>query len=121
MSHMFTIDVPADVAERAQVVAAKTHRQVEDVLIEWLGHASTEIPLEWLPDADIQALCELHLAEDDQHDLTTLLADQREGRLDSAGRARLDQLLQTYRSGMVRKAQALNVAVDRGLRPPLSN
>jgi hypothetical protein len=35
-------------------------------------------------------------------------------------RGRLDALMQTYRHGMVRKAQALKVAVARGLQPPLS-
>lgn len=34
--------------------------------------------------------------------------------------ARLDELMHLYRRGLVRKAQALKVAVERGLRPPLS-
>jgi hypothetical protein len=32
----------------------------------------------------------------------------------------LDSLMGIYRRGMVRKAQALKVAVDRGLQPPLN-
>ena len=35
-------------------------------------------------------------------------------------RARLDALMRSYRRGMVRKAQALKVAVERGLQPPLN-
>jgi hypothetical protein len=35
-------------------------------------------------------------------------------------RQRLDELMQVYRHGWVRKAQALQVAVQRGLRPPLN-
>jgi hypothetical protein len=34
---------------------------------------------------------------------------------------RLEDLLQIYRRGMVRKAQAHKVAVERGLQPPRSS
>jgi hypothetical protein len=55
-----------------------------------------------------------------QEELGDLLARHREGLLSGAERARLDELMQTYRRGLVRKAQALKVAVERGLRPPLN-
>jgi ribosomal protein S9 len=49
-----------------------------------------------------------------------LLATQREGALTADERGQLDTLMEIYRRGMVRKAQALKVAVARGLQPPLS-
>jgi hypothetical protein len=44
----------------------------------------------------------------------------REGVLPPRQQVRLDQLMQAYRHGLIRKAQALQVAVDRGLMPPLN-
>ena len=60
------------------------------------------------------------MSEDQQRALGALLARQREGRLDGVERQRLNELMDIYRRGMVQKAQALKVAVDRGLQPPLS-
>ena len=56
----------------------------------------------------------------EQRELGALLARQREGSLDGVERHRLNELMDIYRRGMVQKAQALKVAVDRGLQPPLS-
>lgn len=53
--------------------------------------------------------------EGQQARLTDLLARQREGTLTTEERGQLDTLMGVYRRGMVRKAQALKVAVDRGL------
>jgi len=44
---------------------------------------------------------------------------QREDMLEQDDRDRLGALMNSYRRGMVRKAQALQIAVERGLRPPL--
>jgi uncharacterized protein YbgA (DUF1722 family) len=60
------------------------------------------------------------MSEDQQRELGDLLARQREGSLDGIERRRLNELMDLYRRGMVQKAQALKVAVDRGLQPPLS-
>lgn len=57
--------------------------------------------------------------EREQDELSDLLARQREGDLDASGRERLAALLRIYRSGMTRKAQAMAVAVARGLRREL--
>ena len=121
MSHIITIDLPSDVAERAQVVAMQTHRRVEDVLLEWLGRAATEIPVEWLPNSEILALANAQLSKTKQSALSQLLAAQREGTLSPEERGRLDVLLHEYRTGMVRKAEALKVAVERGIYPSLSD
>ena len=119
MGQTITLDLPADVAQRAAAVAQQTHRQVEDVLLEWLGRAATDVPVESLPDDQVLTLCDLEMSRIEQDELSALLDRQREGTLDDAARRRLDTLMATYRRGMVQKAQALHVAVERGLRPPL--
>lgn len=51
--------------------------------------------------------------------LGDLLARNREGTLDAEGQRQLDELMRIYEHGLLRKSQALRVAVQRGLREPL--
>jgi hypothetical protein len=119
MSHTVTLDLPNDLAQRAQKMAEQTHRKVEDVLLEWLVRAVVDMPIDSLPDDQVLALADLQMSEGDQSELSTLLAHQRERTLDDDDRLRLDELMGEYRRGMIQKAHALKVAVERGLRPPL--
>lgn len=120
MSETVTLHLPDTVAQSARALAVQTHRPVEDVLLEWLDRAAADIPIEALPDNQILALRDLQMSDADQAELSDLLAHQREGALDNDGRNRLDILMTSYRRGMVKKAQALKVSVDRGLQPPLN-
>ena len=120
MSETVTLELPEPLAQSARAVAARTSRRVEEVLVEWLDRAAADLPVELLPDDQVLALRDVQLGDEQQAELSALLAGQREHRLDEAQRARLDALMAVYRQGMVRKAQALKVAVDRGLQPPLS-
>ena len=90
------------------------------MLLEWLARAAADVPVEDLPDAEVLALRDLQLDAADQAELSTLLARQREGEISDDERRRLDALMRSYRQGMVRKAWALKVAVDRGFQPSLS-
>ena len=54
-----------------------------------------------------------------QATLSQLLAQNREEQLDADGRHQLDAFMHHYEQGLLRKAQALRVAVQRGLRAPL--
>jgi dsDNA-binding SOS-regulon protein len=116
---VMTLAVPEQAVRRATRLATLTQQRVEDVLTRWLDWAAAEIPVETLPNDELLALCDLEMDEDQQQELARLLAKNREGFLDTVGQARLDELMQVYRHGLVRKAQALQVAVRRGLRPPL--
>jgi hypothetical protein len=52
--------------------------------------------------------------------LSDFLARQREGQLNEIEHSQLDELMQVYRYGLVRKAKALKVAVQRGLIPAIN-
>ena len=119
MSEIVTLELPEPLARSARAVARQTQRSVESVLLEWLDRAATELPVELLPDDQVLALRDLQLGAEEQAALSELLARQREGILSGVERTQLDNLLALYRHGMARKAQALKVAVDRGLQPPL--
>ena len=120
MSELVTLELPEPLVESARAIAARTQRRVEDVLVEWLDRAAAEVPVTLLPDDQVLALRDLEMDATEQAELSELLASQREGQLAGDARVRLDTLLSIYRRGMVRKAEALKVAVERGLQPPLS-
>ena len=119
MSAQMTIRVSDEVVRHAAHVAAQTQRRIEDVLADWLERVITEIPVEELSDAEVIALAELQLTSEQQTLLSDLLAHNREGTLDTEGRHQLETLMHIYEHGLLRKAQALRVAVQRGLRAPL--
>lgn len=68
---------------------------------------------------EILALADLQLTTEQQEALSDLLTRNRESTLNVEGRRRLDELMSLYEQGLLRKAQALRVAVQRGLREPL--
>ena len=72
-----------------------------------------------LLDTEILALCDAEMEEFQQEELGRLLTKLREGQILLEERDRLDELMHVYRRGLVLKAKALRVAVQRGLRPPL--
>ncbi len=121
MSEVITLRIPDRLARDARAVASYTHRQMEDVLLEWMDRAAANPPIESLPDEQVLSLCKLQLNPAQQSELSDLLARNRETSLTTADQIRLDELLNEYRRGMVRKAQAIKVAVERGLQPPLSH
>jgi hypothetical protein len=107
-------------AKQVREVAALTQRKLEDVLIEWLDRGSLdEIAIIDLSDEQILKLCDLQMSEPEQTQISLLLEKQRESTLQQGELEQLDELLQVYRRGMVRKAEALKVAVGRGLRARL--
>jgi DNA polymerase/3'-5' exonuclease PolX len=68
-----------------------------------------------LSDAQVLALCDRMMTDDDQTEMSQLLEQHRESLLTEVGQQRLDALMQIYRTGMVQKAEAWKIAVDRGL------
>jgi hypothetical protein len=119
MSQQITIEVSEQVVRQATQVAAQTERSVEEVLASWLESAVTELPVEELSDAEVLALTELRLTDEQQTTLSELLARNQEGTLDAEGQKQLDGLMRLYEHGLLRKSQALRVAVQRELIAPL--
>jgi len=121
MAEVITLELPDTLAQRAKAEASRTNRPLEAVLLEWLSRVeAAEPPVETLPDEQVLALSDAQMESQTNDELSDLLARNREGQLDEAAQQRLDELMHSYRVGLVRKAQALKVAVERGLRPPLN-
>lgn len=119
MSQTITLDLPENIARRAQDQASRTQRRLDQVVLGWLEYVVTDAPPEALPDDEVLSLCDLRLDEPIQAELSQLLDSQRERPLDTPENLRLDDLMRLYRRNQVRKARALKVAVDRGLRPAI--
>ncbi len=120
MSQQITIQVSDQVLRHATQVAAQTHRSIEDVLATWLEAVTTESPVEELPDEEVLILTALRLTDAQEAALSDLLEENREGELDADGQRRLDEMMRLYEHGLLRKSRALKVAVQRGLREPLT-
>ena len=119
MNETVTLELPEAITSKAKALAAVSQRHYEDVLTEWIEHAVTEPPAELLSDEQVMALCDMQMPSDQQKALSDLLARQREEQLNETETQELSRLMQVYRQGLVRKARAWKVAVDRGLRPSL--
>jgi hypothetical protein len=120
MSTRVTLEIPEDIERDAREVAERTHQRIEDVLTDWLGRGAAELPVDALPDERVLELCDMQMPSTQQQELSDLLALNRENSLTGKDVAQLDQLMQIYRRGLIRKAEALKVAAQRGLRPPLN-
>lgn len=119
MNTTVTLEVPEEVMLSARDVAKRTHRTLEDVLREWLDRSAMQVPVEQLSDDQVLRLAQMELDAQQQSRLSDLLAKNREETLSLAEQRHLDELMQLYRQGLRRKAEALKVAVDRKLIPPL--
>lgn len=117
---MITVELSEETARIVRDMAARTGRDPAALLSELIDRSISDLPIETLADDQVLALCDLTMNVTEQAELSDLLADQREGKLDQTRRARLDTLMQVYRRGLVRKSEALKVAIQRGLRAPLS-
>jgi hypothetical protein len=119
MYEQITLQVSDRVVRQAVHIALKSQQRVEEVLAKWLEKTISEMPVEELPDEEVLALTQLQLTPKQEASLSELLACNREGALDAEGRRELDELMHIYEHGLLRKAQALRVAVQRGLRESL--
>jgi predicted transcriptional regulator len=119
MAEKVTIELPEELVQQVRTVASRTHRSFDEVLADCIRLAGIEPAVELLNDEELLAVADSEWDASLQDSLSDLLERNQEGTLDAGERRRLDDLMRTYRAGLVRKAQAIKVAVNRGLRPRL--
>jgi hypothetical protein len=130
MTTRITLDVPDEVYRRAQDLALVAGREIGEVLSQALALSLASVALAPEPadltsvghlnDGQVLALCELQLPTGQDQRLSELLDRQQAGLISEVERPELTALMQTYQLRLLRKAQALREAVQRGLLPPLS-
>lgn len=121
MNQEVTLQVSDSVWLYAKTVAKKSKRRIEEVLADWLEKVSNEIEIEKLSDAEVIALAELKMPPKQQKILHKLLEKNGEGELTNTEKIQLDSMMEDYEIALLRKAQAMRVAVERGLMKPLSS
>jgi predicted DNA-binding protein len=127
MSTQVTLTLPDEVYRRAERLAQLSSRDIADVLADTIELSLSRVglnseavePVSGLSDEEVMALAELQLASDQDQRLSSLLDKQQAGALIEAERSELLALMQVYQESLLRKAQALREAVQRGLREPL--
>jgi hypothetical protein len=76
-----TLELPKPLALRAKEVAKQTGQHLEEMLVEWIDRLATDPPIEYRPDDQILALCDLQMNVAQQDELSDLLARNKEGLL----------------------------------------
>lgn len=127
MSTQVTVTLPDELYRRFERLAQLTQRDVADVVADTISVSSPALPtrsdiprpVTTLSDAEVLALTELQMDPAEDRRLSLLLDRQQAGYSSEAERAELAALMQSYQEGLLRKAQALQEAVRRGLREPV--
>ena len=99
MAEKITIELPEDIAEQVRIVAARTHRSFEEVIVEWIRRAGSEPVLELLSDKELLTVCDSQPDVSEQEKLSDLLERNQEGTLLAGERDGLDVLMRNYRTG----------------------
>ncbi|MEO2090385.1 MAG: hypothetical protein ABGY75_12940 [Gemmataceae bacterium] len=113
MSTTLTIDLPDELAAKAKSAAGS--KPLAEAVLDWIARGVEETPVERMTDDEVSRAASAMMPSTVQTELSDLLADQRENRLTTEGRVRLDELMAEYRRGLLAKAKAVNEAVRRGL------
>jgi hypothetical protein len=129
MSTQILVDLPDDTYKRVVSIARLTGRAVEEIIattvtlsLDPIDTISTdETSIETLSDHEVLALTEFQMDTVQDQRLSGLLNKQQAGTLTQDENAELLALMQTYQTGLLRKAQALAEAVRRGLRSGLES
>jgi predicted transcriptional regulator len=127
MSTRVEIILPDELYHRAERLAQVVSRKVPELLADTIAIAlppfdlttAEEAPIATLTDQQVLALTELQMTPVQDQRLSELLDKQQAGTLTESEPAELLALMQVYQRGLLRKAQALQEAVRRGLRAPL--
>jgi hypothetical protein len=128
MSTTVTLTLQDDIYRQAVQFAEIANVKVAEVLKDAIELSlapvspgqSTARPVSDLSDEEVLKLSELQMSPAEDRRLSRLLDRQQKGKLTASGRAELFTLMQIYQMGLLRKAQALNEAVRRGLLAPLT-
>jgi hypothetical protein len=128
MSTQITITLPDKIYQQAELFARLANRDIASVLADTIQLSMPPISLDALDlepitdisDGQVLALTELQMEPDQDTRLSELLDRQQAGLMTENERSELQDLMQIYQEGLLRKATALSEAVKRGLVEPLS-
>jgi hypothetical protein len=129
VSTRVNVTLSDDLYQRAEHLARLSGRPIDVVLVDAISASLQPLgtgggpsrSISELSDAEVLALTKLEMDRAQDRRLSELLDHQQAGILAEAEGPELGALMQVYSDGLLRKAQALEEAVRRGLREPLSS
>jgi hypothetical protein len=116
MTQKITLELSDSLTQKIKGIALKQEQSLEELVINLIEQGASQFPLELLSDGEILSLCDQEMSEQEQVQLSELLAKQREETLNGNEQQQLTNLMQIYRQGLIQKAKATQIAVDRNLR-----
>ncbi|WP_293127396.1 hypothetical protein [Microcoleus sp. bin38.metabat.b11b12b14.051] len=121
MTAQITLNLPDEVYHQAELLAQQCHRSVSEILVETLETflLPTSKPVSELSDAEVIAQTKLRLQPIQEQRLSELLDRKQAGTILSVEQDELQELIHIYETRLLRQAQSLNEAVQRGLLEPL--
>ena len=119
MNQEVTLTIPENAWLYAKAAANRSKQKIEDVLVSWIEKSSSEVDLEKFSDAEILALTKTKISPEKQERLSDLLFKNREIGLASDEQEELDLMVEVCELNNLKKAEALHIAVKRGLIKPL--
>lgn len=120
MNQEVTLKISDRIIRQAMIAASQKDYQVEDVLSDWLESLFEENFTDELSDDEIMALTKIRVSPEDQERLSELLFKNRETELNEKEQRELDLMIEISERNMLKKSEALRIAVKRGLIKPLS-
>ncbi len=120
MNQEITLTVPENVWFFAKAAANRSKQKIEDVLVNWIEKGSSEVDLEKLADSEILAFTKMKISPEKQERLSNLLFKNRESKLNKKEQEELDLMVELCELNNLKKAEAIQIAVKRGLIKPLS-
>lgn len=118
MTESVNLRLHGPLLQQARELAAITDSTLQDVLLNWLHFSLSEQPLDSLTDEQLLRVCGLEMPSPQREQLNSLLTSKARSKDDDD---RLTQLRAVYRLGLVRKAKASRLAIERGLTPPIES
>lgn len=119
MTQTITLQLSDDLVSIAQAEAERSAKPLNVVLVQWIERGGGD-DLERLSDQELLAVCDSTMDIHSHKNLSDLQARNREGDLSAPERMRMQELLDVYQRGLLRKAKALKIALGRGLRASLN-
>ncbi len=120
MNQEVTLKISDRVIQQATLAASRKKHRVEEVLSDWLESLFQENFTDKMSDEEILALTKIKIPPDEQERLSELLFKNRELGLNKKEQRELDLMIEISERNMLKKSEALRIAVERGLIEPLS-
>ena len=115
MNQEITLQISDRIIQQAAIAAAKKKHRIEEVLADWLESLFQEKFADKMSDEEILALTKMQISPAEQERLSELLFKNREVGLKKKEQRELDLMIEISERNMLKKSEALRIAVERGL------